>query len=140
MTDFESLIARYYTAFNERRFSDAADLFTADAEVSHRSNIPLRGPEGYLTSARLATTSFPDLRLEVVTTRQHGDTIVEVDLIATGTHMGDWTADGVGTVKATGQLKRIHVRETLEVRAGKFTFSSLNYNLQDLFGPSGIAT
>jgi len=136
MTDIDALIARYYLAFNERRFNDAAEMFSDDAQLQHRSNVPLRGPGGYLSSARSATTSFPDLRLEVVSVKQHGDTIFEVDLIATGRHTGDWTGDA-GTVKATGETKVIHVRETLEVRAGKFTFSSLNYNLQDLFGSAG---
>ena len=137
MSDLNALIARYYTAFNERRFGDAADLFSADAELQHRPGVTMRGPEGYMTSARLTTTSFPDLKLEVLRIARQGDTIFEMDLIAKGTHAGDWTAEGVGTVKASGQPKTIRVRETLEIRAGKITFSSLNYNLQDLFGASG---
>jgi predicted ester cyclase len=137
MSELNALIARYYAAFNERRFHDAADMFSVDAEIQHRPNVPLRGPEGYMTSARLTTTSFPDLRLEVLRITRQGDTIVEVDLVAKGTHAGDWTAEGVGTVKASGQPKTIRVRETLEIRAGKITFSSLNYNLQDLFAAPG---
>jgi len=136
MAEFDTLIAAYYRAFNERRVADAAAMFADDAQVQHRSNVPLRGPEGYLESVRAATASFPDLHLEVAGIRRHGDTIVEVDLVAIGTHLGDWTGDA-GTVKATGTKKVIHVRETLELRAGKFTFSSLNYNLQDLFGSAG---
>ena len=137
MSDIEALIARYYTAFNERRFSESADMFSVDAEIQHRPNVPLRGPEGYVTSARMATTSFPDIRLEVISVSRRGDTIVEVELLATGTHAADWTAEGVGTLRASGTRKTFRLRETLEIRAGKITFSSLNYNLQDLFGSSG---
>ena len=135
MPDIDALIARYYAAFNERRFSDAADLVASDAEIQHRPNVPLRGPEGYMTSARMATTTFPDLRLDVASVSRHGDTIVEVELVATGTHAADWTAEGDGTIKASNTTKTFRVRETLEIRAGKITFSSLNYNLPDLFGP-----
>ena len=135
MTDLQEWLRRYYAAFNEQRFADAADLYAADAELQHRpTGTPLRGPAGYVESARMAFTSFPDLTLEIVDVRQRGDTIVEVDLLATGTHERDWVASEVGTLKANGKAKRFRVRETLEIRAGKITFSSLNYNLQDLFG------
>ena len=78
-----ALITRYYTAFNERRFNDAADMFSLDAEIQHRPNVPLRGPDGYMTSARLTTTSFPDLRLEVLGITRQGDTIELEDLGST---------------------------------------------------------
>lgn len=129
----QELIEKYYRAFNERRFADNAELFASDAEIQHRpTGTPLVGPEGYLTSASMAIASFPDLRLEVVGMKQRGDTVVEIDLLATGTHEGDWTAREMGTIKATGRPKTFRLRETLEVRAGKITFSSLNYNLQDM--------
>ena len=88
----------------------------------------------------MATTSFPDIRLDVVEVTWRGDTVAEVELLATGTHASDWAADGIGTLKASGRKKTFRIRETLEIRDGRITFSSLNYNLQDLFGPSGTPT
>ena len=102
--------------------------------------MPLRGPAGYVTSAGMATASFPDLHLDVVNVTVRGDTVAEVELMATGTHAADWKADGIGTLKASGEKKTFRVRETLEIRNGKITFSSLNYNLQDLFGILGNPT
>ena len=81
----------------------------------------------------MATASFPDIRLEVVDIVLRGDTIAEVSLKATGTLAADWTAGELGTLKATGKPKTFRLRETLEIRAGRITFSTLNYNLQDLF-------
>jgi hypothetical protein len=102
--------------------------------------VPLRGPAGYMTSAHMATTSFPDLRIDVLGVTWRGDTVAEVELLATGTLAADWTARGIGTLKASGEKKTFRIRETLELRNGKISFSSLNYNLQDLFGTSGPPT
>jgi len=88
----------------------------------------------------MATTSFPDLYVEVLGITERGDTVAEIELLATGTLSADWTAGGIGTLKASGQKKAFRIRETLEIRNGLITFSSLNYNLQDLFGPSGTPT
>jgi predicted ester cyclase len=138
MADTHLLIRRYYEAFNERRFGENAELFTADAVLQHRPRAaPLKGPEGYLESARQATTSFPDLRFQILHVEQRGDTIVEIDVSATGTLVGDWTAGSFGTLKATGKTKTFRIRETLEIRGGKITFSSLTYDLQELLGQPG---
>ena len=135
MADTHALILEYITSFNERRLQDAAAMFTHDAVIQHRPGSGLlKGPDGYLASARMAIGSFPDLRLQILRVEQRGDTIAEIDLSATGTHMGDWTAETLGTVKATGQPKTFRVRETLEIRGGKITFSGLTYDLQDLIG------
>ncbi len=136
MPDRRALIREYISAFNERRLQDAAGMFSADAPVQHRPRAQmLKGPEGYLESARQAMGSFPDLRFEILHIEQRGDTIFEIDLVCTGTHLGDWTAEGLGTLKATGQRKTLRVRETLEIRGDRITFSSLTYNMQDFIDP-----
>ena len=132
VADTHLLIREYITSFNERRLQDAAAMFTRDAVIQHRPGSgPFKGPEGYLESARMAIGSFPDIRLEILHLEQRGDTIVEIDISATGTHLGDWISDTLGTLKATGQPKTFGVREMLEIRDGKITFSSLTYDLQD---------
>jgi predicted ester cyclase len=138
MADPHLMIRKYYEAFNERRFAENAELFTADAVIQHRPNSgPRKGPEGYLESARQATTSFPDLRFQILHVEQRGDTIVEIDVSATGTLLGDWTAGALGTLKATGTVKTFRIRETLEIRGGKITFSGLTYDLRELLGQTG---
>ena len=138
MADTHLLLLTYYQAFNERRFADNAEMFTADAVIQHRpTGRPLQGPDGYIESAQMETTTFPDLQLRILRVEQRGDTIVEVHLSATGTHLGDWTSDTLGRLKATGRVKMFHIRETLEIRGGKITFSGLTYDLQELFGPDG---
>jgi hypothetical protein len=131
------LIREYYQAFNERRFEDGADLFALDAVIQHRPDgVLLKGPEGYLESARATVAIFPDIQIHILHVEQRGDTIVEVDLTATGSHRGDWNMGALGVLKADGTLKTVRHRELLEIRGGKITFSSITYNLQEFVGGS----
>ena len=138
MGDAHLLIREYYKAFNERRFDDAADLFSLDAVIQHRPDgVLLTGPEGYLESARATIAAFPDIKIQILHVEQRGDTIVEVDLSATGTHQGDWNMGALGVLKANRKTRTVHHRELLEIRGGKITFSSITYNLQEIVGGSG---
>lgn len=131
------LIREYYKAFNERRFDDAADMFTHDAVIQHRPDgVALQGPHGYLESARATIAIFPDIQIHILRVEQRGDTIVEVDLEATGSHQGDWDMGALGVLKASGAARTVRHREMIEIRGGKFTFSSITYNLQEFFGGS----
>jgi hypothetical protein len=135
MTDLETIARKYVAAFNERRLEDAAAMLAVDAVLQHRPGVALpKGPAGYLESAHMAISSFPDLHFEILHLETRGNTIIEIDVSATGTHARDWTAETLGTVKATGQPKTFRVRETLEIRSGTITFSSLTYELQDIIG------
>ena len=139
MSNAHMLIREYYRAFNERRFNDAADLFADDAVIQHRPDGVLQtGPEGYLESSRSTVAIFPDLQIQILHVEQRGDTIVEVDLSATGTHQGDWNMGALGILKADGTVKTVRHREMLEIRAGKITFSSITYNLQEFVGSAGL--
>jgi hypothetical protein len=138
MSSAHLLIREYYQAFNERRFDEAAELFSFDAVIQHRPDgVLLKGPEGYLESARATIAIFPDIQIQILHVEQRGDTIVEIDLTATGTHEGEWNMGALGTLKADGAPKTIRHREMLEIRAGRITFSSITYNLQEFVGGAG---
>ena len=132
------LIREYYKAFNERRFEDAAELFTADAPIEHLpAAFKRRGPGGYLDSARAAVAAFPDLHLKIVHVEQRGDTICEVDVLCSGTHEGEWSMGTLGPFKPTGRRHSYHIREMLEIRGGKITYSSLSWDLQEIVAQFG---
>lgn len=138
MPDTHLLIREYYKCFNERRFDDAAEMFTHDAVVQHRPDgVTLVGPEGYLESARATIAIFPDIQIQIIRVEQRGDTIVEVDLAATGSHEGDWDMGALGVLKASGAPRTVRHREMLEIRGGKITFSGITYNLQEFVAGSG---
>jgi predicted ester cyclase len=126
-------IREYYACFNERRFEDAADMFADDAVIEyHGSSQKELGPQGYVRFAEMWVKAFPDARLGIVRVEQHGDTICEVDLIGTGTHLGVFDLGPAGSFNPTGKPARLPFRELLEVRVGKITYSSLSFSLHEL--------
>ena len=138
MSNAHLLIREYYKAFNERRFTDAADLFTYDAVIQHRPDgEPWKGPEGYLESTKATMAIFPDLQIQILHVEQRGDTIVEVDLSATGTHEGDWNMGALGILKSDGAVKTVRHREMLEIRGGKITYSSITYDIKNFMAKTG---
>jgi predicted ester cyclase len=127
------LIREYYACFNERRFSDGADLFAEDGILEHPPfGETKHGREGYLEFGRMWVEAFPDGRLKIEHVEQRGDTICEVDLIGTGTHRGDFNMGGYGVFKATGVKATLRFRELLEIRGSKITYSSLTFDVHDL--------
>ena len=127
------LIREYYACFNERRFRDAADLFTSDAILER----PLfgtfkNGGEGYLHLSELWVSAFPDSRLRIEHVEQRGDTICEIDLILTGTQDGDLNLLNHGMFRGRGATLTLHLVEVLEIRARKITYSSVTFDVADL--------
>src|SRR5205085_8199917 len=138
--DAHLLIREYYKAFNERRFADAAEMFTVDAAIEHLpAGHTVRGPAGYLESARAAVSAFPDLHLRIMHVEQRGDTIVEVDILCTGTHEGEWALGALGPFKPSGLRHSYHIRALLEIRGGKITYSRLSWDMHEIIARSGKA-
>jgi len=132
MADTHLMIREYYRCFNERRFADAADLFTADAVIEHPPFGTARiGPDGYINAAQFCVAVFPDVQLQLMHVEQRGDTICEVDVIGSGTHLGVLDMGSLGVFKPDGVKSMLRIREVLEVRGGKFTYSSLSYDTQE---------
>lgn len=82
----EDLIRAHYCDFNERRIDIAAARFSSAAVIEHVTGRAEQGPEGYCEFARRWLEAFPDATLSVKGVCQRGDSMYDVDLIATGTH------------------------------------------------------
>jgi predicted ester cyclase len=127
------LIREYYACFNERRLSDAAELFTSDAVLERGPFGTLKnGGEGYLRLVESWLKAFPDSKVRIEHVEQRGDTICEVDLTLTGTHRGDLDVPGHGVFKPAGTAVTIRVGELLEIRGSKITYSSVSFDAPDL--------
>ena len=126
------LIREYYACFNERRLSDAADLFASDAVLERGPFGTLKGGEGYLQLVELWLKAFPDSKLRIEHVEQRGDTICEVDLMLTCTHAGALDIPSHGVFKATGAAVTLRVEELLEIRTRKITYSSVSFDATDL--------
>jgi predicted ester cyclase len=127
----DTILREYYTAFNERRFADAARLFTEDALLDHIPFGQQRGGEAYLRFATTWVLAFPDSTLAVERVDKRGDDIVDVHLLGTGTHLGllDF---GSYRFKPTGTTARLHLRETLTISSDRIVASTLSFDVNDL--------
>src|SRR3954468_11589932 len=127
----KSFVHQYYAAFNERRIGDASALFALDATLEH---MPLaktfRGPDAYTEFAGLWLQAFPDAVLIIDRIETRGDTIVEVDVVAEGTHVGTLQLGSFGSVKPNGNRMAIRIRELLGLRGGKIGYSCLSFDTQ----------
>ena len=121
------LIRKHYDCFNQRRFADGADLF---GQTRH-------GRQGYLDLVNEWIRAFPDGHMDIDHVEQRGDTICEVDLVGTGTHLGDFNMGGYGIFKASGAKTTLRFRELIEIRGGKITFSSITFDPHDLIRQLG---
>jgi ketosteroid isomerase-like protein len=132
------VVLEYYACFNERRFADGLKLFAPDAVIEH----PALGPGGhgrdrYLELVNLSVQAFPDGHVTVEHAERRGDSIYEVDYVATGTHAGDFEMRGFGAFKATGNKAVLKFREVFEIRDDKIVYLSLRLDTHEFLRQLG---
>ena len=132
----DALIRRYYTLYNERRVHEASELFAPDAVLEHApyGGPPARGGAGYVASAERSFVAFPDAHLDVLGIRPHGESMYDVDLLATGTHRGVLDLGGYGRFEPTGIHVSVRHREVIEIRDGMIAFASVTLDVDSLLG------
>jgi hypothetical protein len=127
------LIREYYACLNERRIADVASLLAADAVLDMPPFVQgVSGANAYAQFADAWLRAFPDARFAILQIEQRGDTICEVDLQATGTHMGALDLGGFGVLKPSGASLTLQLRELLEVRSGKIAYANLRFDINHL--------
>ena len=128
-----SAIADFYACFNERRFGDAARMFTADAVVEQAPlQRPLTGGDGYLAFAHRWVRGFPDATVSVERVWPRTADLYEVELMVHGTHLGPLDLGGGGLFKPTGAAASLRMRQLLQLEGRRIIYSSLSFDLQDI--------
>jgi predicted ester cyclase len=128
------IIHRYYDLYNRRQFSEAAELFAADAVIEHApyGTEVRRGGGGYVESAELSMQAFPDAQIEILAITPKDDAVFEVELVAAGTHLGTLDMGAYGRFEATGSTIRLHHREVLEIRDLVIVYAGVTFDVQEL--------
>jgi predicted ester cyclase len=128
------VIRRYYEAYNARRFQEAASLFAPNAVIEHApyDRPQPRGGTGYLKSAERSIVAFPDAQIDILGVKAHDDRIFEVELIASGTHLGTLDLGSYGRFEPAGVVVHVRHREVLEIRDGLILYASLTLDVNDL--------
>jgi predicted ester cyclase len=127
----DTLIHEFYEHFNDRRVAAAAALIADDAVLELTPGHRVVGGCGYTRFAESWIAAFPNARFCVDRIEHRGGALSEVYLLATGTHRGvldfapyRFQPSGVDAV--------LHIRDLLEIHAGKITASALTIDLNDL--------
>ena len=129
----ETLIRRYYAAFNERRLDDAQALLASDARLEHQAISPLQeGSDAYGTFARRWLTAFPDGQIAIQSIHAVGGDWYEVALLGDGTYDGDFDMGPLGVLRATHRRAQLTFRHLFEIRGGRITSSTLSFDTQEL--------
>jgi len=126
-----SIVDRYYDYFNTHRFSEAAALFTENAQLEFSPGVPWHGPAGYQQFAETWTTAFPDATLTIESVNWRSGTVCEVYLRATGKHTGTFHY-GRFRFQPTWTTAVLHVRELLDVEEGRITGSMISLDFNNL--------
>jgi len=129
----DQLIRDYYCCFNERRISDAAALLAADAVVEMPPFVQsAHGCAAYAEFTDTWLQAFPDAQFTMEHVEPHGDTMCEVDLIATGTHTGLLNLGRYGLLQPSGVRLTLRLRELLHIRNRKITYANLSFDINQL--------
>jgi predicted ester cyclase len=129
----DQLIRDYYRCFNERRLADAGALFSDDAVLEMPPFVQdATGADAYAQFADTWLRAFPDAQFRMDRLEQRGDTMCEVDLLATGTHQGLLDLGAWGFLQPSGVRLTLRLRELLEVRDGKIVYATLAFDIDHL--------
>jgi hypothetical protein len=128
----DDLIRRYVDGFNARRFGDVAELFGTDARfawIDFADPKPAR--EGFREFVERWAGAFLHSRLRIEHVEPRGASLVEVDLLATGTHIG--TLDMRMYHFEPTQVKvALPVRQLFEFTDAQIAYTSISVDLQQL--------
>jgi CheY-like chemotaxis protein len=127
----EEILERYYELFNEHR-GDAAERLVAVEAVRPPGEIERpTGTAGDRTTLSQWLDAFPDTELKVLRIDQHEDGY-RVDLLAEGTHQGDFEIKPFGWFQASGRTIRLRLHHQVQIRHGQLTRSLVRFDPQDL--------
>ena len=128
----DALLRQFYECFNGRRFAETRQTFTSDVVFELLpSEPPLRGRKAFEAFVSRWSTGFPDAHMMPVHVEQRGELMCEVELTATGTHLGLFDL-GAYRFRPTGLSVALRLRQLFEFRDGRIAFTSLTFDLQNL--------
>jgi steroid delta-isomerase-like uncharacterized protein len=118
VSEARELAQKHVSAFNERAWSRAHELYAPDLVMVEPAGTT-HGIEPYIQTARGFITAMPDSRMEVTAIIESGNYVV-VEGAYSGTHTGP-LGTPQGEVPATGRKLMLPLCDVIEVAAGRIT-------------------
>jgi ketosteroid isomerase-like protein len=123
VSHLESLVRKYYEAFNARSFDAYAELFAADC-VTEAPGFSARGVEGVRVFDRGWQEAFPKARIESMRMTTADDTVVTGNWFHAGKHEGTLRTPA-GDLPPTGKEFEAPYLSRFEVADGKIRLQRL---------------
>jgi steroid delta-isomerase-like uncharacterized protein len=135
MSDARELAERHVSAFNERTWSRAYELYAPDLVMIEPAGTT-HGIEPYLQTARGFVTAMPDSRMEVTAIIESGNRVV-VEGAYAGTHTGP-LGTPQGEVPPTGRKLMLPLCDVIDVAAGRITQIRAYYDQMTIAAQLGL--
>jgi steroid delta-isomerase-like uncharacterized protein len=135
MSEARELAERHVSAFNQRAWSRAYELYAPDLVMIEPAGMT-HGIEPYLDTARGFVTALPDSRMEVTAIIESGDRVV-VEGTYSGTHTGP-LGTPQGEVPPTGRTLKLPLCDVFEVAAGRITRIRAYYDQMTIAAQLGL--
>jgi steroid delta-isomerase-like uncharacterized protein len=118
MSEARELAERHVSAFNERAWSRAHELYAPDVVMIEPAGAT-QGIERFIELERGFVRALPDSRMEVTAIIESGNWVV-VEGAYSGTHTGP-LGTPQGEVPPTGRSLKLPLCDVIEVAAGRIT-------------------
>jgi steroid delta-isomerase-like uncharacterized protein len=135
MSEARELAERHVSAFNERTWSGAYELYAPDLVMIEPAGTT-HGIEPYLNTARGFVTAMPDSRMEVTAIIESGNRVV-IEGAYSGTHTGP-LGTPQGEVPPTGRKLLLPLCDVIEVDAGRITQIHAYYDQMTIAAQLGL--
>jgi len=135
MAEARELAQKRVSAFNERAWSRAHELYAPDLVMIEPAGTT-HGIEPYLQTARGFIKAMPDSRMDVTAIIESGNRVV-VEGAYSGTHTGP-LGTPQGEVPPTGRKLKLPLCDVIEVAAGRITRISAYYDQMTFAAQLGL--
>ena len=135
MSEARELAERHVSAFNQRTWNGAYELYAPDLVMIEPAGTT-HGIEPYLATARGFITAMPDSRMEVTAIIESGNRVV-VEGAYSGTHTGP-LGTPQGEVPPTGRKLLLPLCDVIEVAAGRITRIHAYYDQMTIAAQLGL--
>jgi len=130
------IVDRHYAEINDKDFSDAAEVFSADVVTQAPGSGPMSGIEPFVAYGLAFLRAFPDGRITRDRVVEAGDRIV-VEGRFTGTNTGPLQTPA-GEVPPTGRTLVLPFADSFRVADGRIAEHSIYFDTAGMLAQLGL--
>jgi len=136
MGSLRSRVEQHYKDIDNKDWDHMREFVRPDV-LSVMAGTEMRGVEPFIAYGQLFATAFPDMRVELLSTTEEGNTVV-AESILRGTHTGPLTDPSGHEIPATGKPINIPVADSFVFEDGKLATHRVYFDQMSLMAQLGL--